>query len=109
MEKLDSVAISPYAYVSWFYYWFRCCVRRQFIDKPFYKYYNILFNYVYTTDGKYFVGIYTPNMVYPIETYVPDKDPDRIYCFPCWLFTYLYEGYTLYVSQKQKRQQNIMR
>ena len=93
MEKLDSVALSPYASTSLFYYCFRCCVRRKFIDMPFYKYYNILFNYVYTTDGKYFVGIYTPNETYQIETHVPEKDPDRRYCFPCWLLNFLYEAY----------------
>jgi hypothetical protein len=93
MEKLDSVTTSAYTYMSTFYCLFRCCVRRQFIDKPFYKYYNILFNYVYTTDGKYFVGIYTPNETYQIETHVPEKDPERRYCCPCWLLNFLYEAY----------------
>ena len=61
-----------------FYFCFYCCAKRILI-KPLNKYYDIICNYIYTTDGTLFIGKYTNDIV--------DRDseiPDIRYCCPCF-------------------------
>ncbi len=61
-----------------FYCCFYCCAKRILIN-PLNAYYDIICNYIYTTDGKLFIGKYKNNIV--------DHDseiPDIRYCCPCY-------------------------
>ena len=71
-----------------FYTAFSCFAKRVFIEVP-YEYYHIIFNrYVYSVDGKRFVGLYNPKFPNYIDiSYdIDDYNPDYQYCIPCLLW-----------------------
>jgi len=92
--KTDALSYGG-GYTCFFYTAFQCFARRVFITSE-YQYYHILFNrYVYTVDGRSFVGLYDPKFPDMINDspYDPDdNNPDNNYCVPCVLYNIIYNN-----------------
>lgn len=87
--KTDSVA--PSFPKSPFYFFFFCFHKRIFIEEPYYEYYTQIFNYIYTTDGRRYIGYYKHCSLTNTKILEYDNlDPDHKYCFPCWIINYLW-------------------
>jgi hypothetical protein len=67
----------PQGEVSIFYKCFSCFKKIEIIDE---KYYHLIFSYVYTTDGKLFIGRYNKE-INDVDTMAIDPEINFCYCF----------------------------
>jgi hypothetical protein len=76
-------AVFPEGHVHWFYRFFKCFGKRVKLDGIEDKYYTVIFNrYVYTTDGKFFYGYYTPDAAEDLDPFSM-MPPDFVFCCQC--------------------------
>lgn len=94
--KLIEDALAYYdGYTCFFYNAFKCFARRQCIH--YYNYHVIFNRYVYSVDGRRFIGLYDPKFPNDIndgsfDYCADDINPDYRYCIPCllcklWFYT----------------------
>lgn len=89
-EKAKSNSVAPSFPRSPFYFFFCCFRKRIFIEEPYYQYYTQIFDYVYTTDGRLYIGYYKKCPLTNIRKLeYDDINPDYRYCLPCRLINYL--------------------
>lgn len=92
--KVIQDALAYYeGYTCFFYNAFKYFVKRQCID--YYNYHVIFNRYVYSVDGRRFIGLYDPKFPNQVdEPYDSDEtNPDYRYCIPCILSSILYNYY----------------
>jgi hypothetical protein len=90
-EKVRADSVAPSFPKSPFYFFFCCFHKRIFIEEPYYEYYTQIFDYVYTTDGRLYLGYYKHCPLTNTKILEYDNlDPDHKYCFPCWIINYLW-------------------
>ena len=77
-------SVFPEGHVHWFYRCFNwLCGKRIKLDGVKDEYHNVICNCaVYTTDGKYFYGYYTPDSLEDLDPFII-VPPDFIFCCHC--------------------------
>jgi hypothetical protein len=76
-------SVFPDGHVHWFYRFFKCFGKNIKLEGVQDKYYTVIFNrYVYTTDGKFFYGYYTPNSAEDLDPFSM-MPPDFLFCCQC--------------------------
>jgi hypothetical protein len=76
-------AVFPEGHVHLFYWFFKCFGKKVKLEGVEDKNYTIIFNrYVYTTDGNFFYGYYTPNSAEDLDPFSM-MPPDFLFCCQC--------------------------
>jgi hypothetical protein len=74
-------AVSPYGSIFPFHWLFRCCAKRVRLDNG--ENYDVLCgNFTYTTDGRAFVGHYTPDSAEDLDPFLL-MPAEYIFCCGC--------------------------
>ena len=68
-----------------FYYWINKWRAKEVVLDNNNEIYHLIGDFVYTSDGKFYMGIYLPNDPYEVDTMAFDPDECTNCCCPCFL------------------------